>query len=59
MWTQTIMPAGAGMAPGNIQSVVMGPGTIGTAHTKNEYVTTDSLVTGTRTGLRAVEAIVC
>jgi acetylornithine deacetylase/succinyl-diaminopimelate desuccinylase-like protein len=46
-------------ATGNIQSVVMGPGTIGTAHTKNEYVTTDSLTIGTKVVLRAVEALVC
>jgi acetylornithine deacetylase/succinyl-diaminopimelate desuccinylase-like protein len=44
---------------GGIQSVVMGPGTMGTAHTQNEFVETDSLVTGTRTVLRAVESLVC
>ena len=40
---------------GGIQSVVMGPGTIGTAHTKNEYVAVDSLVRGTQAVLQAVE----
>jgi acetylornithine deacetylase/succinyl-diaminopimelate desuccinylase-like protein len=42
---------------GGIQSVIMGPGTIGTAHTRNEYVAVESLVTGTRAVLRAVEKL--
>ena len=42
---------------GGIQSVVMGPGTVGTAHTRNEFVAVDHLVTGTRAVLRAVERL--
>lgn len=44
---------------GGIQSVVMGPGTIGTAHTNNEYVRIDSLVAGTRAVLLAVARLAC
>ncbi len=44
---------------GGIQSVVMGPGTSGTAHTRDEYVNVDSLVAGTRAVLAAVEGLVC
>lgn len=42
---------------GGIQSVVMGPGTTGTAHTKNEFVAVDHLVAGTEAVLRAVERL--
>jgi len=42
---------------GGIQSVVMGPGTMGTAHTKNEFVTIDHLVRGTEAVLCAVERL--
>lgn len=43
---------------GGIQTVVMGPGTIGTAHTCDEYVKVDSLATGAEAILRAVERLV-
>jgi len=42
---------------GGIQSVVMGPGTIGVAHTRGEHVQVDALVAGTNAVLRAVEKI--
>lgn len=42
---------------GGIQSIVMGPGTIGTAHTKDEFVAVDHLVRGTEAVLRAVEKV--
>lgn len=44
---------------GGIQSVIMGPGTSGTAHTKNEFVTVDNLTSGTRAVLRVVENLAC
>jgi acetylornithine deacetylase/succinyl-diaminopimelate desuccinylase-like protein len=37
----------------------MGPGTLGVAHTRDEFVTVESLVTGTGAALAAVESIVC
>ena len=43
---------------GGIQSVVMGPGTMGTAHMDNEYVTVDNLALGTQAVWQAVEKLV-
>lgn len=43
---------------GGIQSVVLGPGTMGTAHKNNEYVSIDNLTVGTETVWHAVERLV-
>ncbi|MBN2582633.1 MAG: M20/M25/M40 family metallo-hydrolase [Planctomycetes bacterium] len=40
---------------GGIQSVIMGPGTLGAAHTKNEYMDIELLVKGTGAVLRTIE----
>jgi acetylornithine deacetylase/succinyl-diaminopimelate desuccinylase-like protein len=42
---------------GGIQSVIMGPGTMGVAHTKNEHISLDHLTLGTEAVLCAVEAM--
>jgi acetylornithine deacetylase/succinyl-diaminopimelate desuccinylase-like protein len=42
---------------GGIQSVVMGPGDMGMAHTKNEHVNIEHLTLGTEAVLRAVEGL--
>ncbi len=42
---------------GGIQSVVMGPGTMGTAHRDNEYVTVDNLAIGTEAVWHAVKEL--
>jgi len=42
---------------GGIQSVVMGPGGVGAAHTKNEHVSIEHLTLGTEAVLRAVEGL--